>query len=293
MRAPRGRGASLRRTLQNEGFAVRTTQTAGRIQWRDGLAVRGTRELAEETAVAISYNGSTHAVLMATPADLEDLAIGFSITEGIVDDMSAIEGVETVQFDEGVDVQVKVRDDIASRLAKRRRTMAGPVGCGLCGLESLEAATRKLAPVTATQTFTTTDVAHAVRSMHRHQVLNHATSAVHAAGFFLPGQEVCLVREDVGRHNALDKLIGALIRDGSDPSVGAMVTTSRVSVELVQKTAAARCGLLAAISAPTAYAVRAGEETNVTIVAIVRDDAFEIFTHPRRISPGAVPYVVA
>jgi len=291
MRSPRARGVSLPRTLQSEGLAVRTTQTAGRIEWRDGLAVRGTRELAEETAVAISYNGSTHAVLMATPADLEDLAAGFSMTEGIVDDLSAIEDVEVVAYDEGFDVQVRVRDDIAARLAKRRRTMAGPVGCGLCGLESLEAATRKLPAVAATRTFKTTDVARAMRSMEAHQTLNQATSAVHAAGFFLPGHEVSLVREDVGRHNALDKLIGALVRDGIDASLGGMVTTSRVSVELVQKAAAAGCGLLAAISAPTAYAVRAAEETNVTIVAVVRGDAFEVFTHAHRITPGAVPDV--
>ena len=270
---------------------MRTTQTAERIEWREGRAVRGTRVLAEETAVAISYNGSTHAVLMATPGDLEDLAMGFSMTEGIVDGISAIEGVEVVGFDEGFDAQVRVRDDIADRLARRRRTMAGPVGCGLCGLESLEAATRKLPPVTATRTFTTHDVARAMRSMQTHQVLNRATSAAHAAGFFLPGHDVCLVREDVGRHNALDKLIGALLRDGQDPTEGGIVVTSRVSVELVQKTAAAGTGLIAAISAPTAYAVRAGNETNVTIVAVVRDDAFEVFTHASRITPGAVPDV--
>ena len=267
---------------------MRTTHTAGRIEWRDGIARRGERELAEESAVAISYNGSTHAVLMATPADLEDLAIGFSLTEGIVETTTAVEGIDVVPFDEGFDVQVRVRDDVAERLAKRRRSMAGPVGCGLCGLESLEAATRKLAPVTATVTFTTGDVASAMRSMPAHQVLNRATSAAHAAGFFLPGRDVGVVREDVGRHNALDKLIGALFRDGQNPADGGIVVTSRVSVELVQKTAVAGSGLIAAISAPTAYAVRTGEETNVTIVAVVRDDAFEVFTHASRITPGAV-----
>ncbi|MGD9803346.1 MAG: formate dehydrogenase accessory sulfurtransferase FdhD [Hyphomicrobiaceae bacterium] len=269
-----------------------TTQIAGRTEWRDDRSLRGTRELAEERPIAISYNGSTHAVLMATPADLEDLALGFSLTEGIVDNLAAIESVDVVAFDTGSDVQVRVRDDIAARLAKRRRTMAGPVGCGLCGLESLEAAARTLPPVTATQTFATVDISRAMRSMEAHQTLNRATSAVHAAGFFLPGQDVDCVREDVGRHNALDKLIGALFRQGRDPAAGGFVVTSRVSVELVQKTAAAGCGLLAAISAPTAYAVRAGTETNVTIVAVVRGNTFEVFTRSDRIMPGVVTNVV-
>ena len=264
-----------------------TSLIAGRTEWRDGRATPGTRALAEEKAVAISYNGSTHAVLMATPDDLEDLAVGFSMTEGIVDTLAAIESVDVLSFDEGFDVQVRVRDDIAARLAQRRRTMAGPVGCGLCGLESLEAATRKPVPVTATQTFTPRDITRAMHSMQSYQVLNHETSAVHAAGFFLPGSDARLVREDVGRHNALDKLIGALIRDGQSASEGGFIVTSRVSVELVQKAAVARCGLIAAISAPTAYAVRAGQEANVTIVAVVRDDAFEVFTHPHRVTPGA------
>lgn len=285
---PHGHVASLRPTLQSERpLAVPTTQTAERIEWRDGRAHEGTRELAEEKAVAISYNGSTHAVLMATPSDLEDLGIGFSMTEGIIDSVSAIEGVEILTFEEGFDVQMRVRNDIAARLAQRRRTMAGPVGCGLCGLESLEAATRDLAPVTAARAFATVDIAHAMQSMQAHQVLNRATSAVHAAGFFLPGHDVSLVREDVGRHNALDKLIGGLLRSGQNPPDGGFVVTSRVSVELVQKTAVVGCGLIAAISAPTAYAVRTGAQTNVTIVAVVRDDAFEVFTHANRITPGA------
>lgn len=265
---------------------MQPTETVRRVEWRDGLQRSGSRELAEEAAVAISFNGSTHAVLMATPSDLEDLAVGFSITEGIVDGLAAIESIEVLSFDEGFDVQVRVGNDIAARLAKRRRTMAGPVGCGLCGLESLEAATRKLPPVSARVTFSAADIARAMRSMQARQTLNRATSAVHAAGFFLPGYDASVVREDVGRHNALDKVIGALARDGLDGALGGIVVTSRVSVELVQKVAAAGAGLIAAISAPTAYAVRTGEAVNVSIVAVVRDDAFEVFTHPGRLTTG-------
>jgi len=270
---------------------MKTSEAHPRTLWRDSSAHAGTRLLAEEAAVAVSYNGSTHVVLMATPADLEDLAIGFSVTEGIVDDLSAIEDVRIEEFDLGLDVQVRVREDIAERLAKRRRNMSGPVGCGMCGLESLEAAVRRIAPVTATTRFTSACILEASRTMEDQQLLNKATSAVHAAGFFRPDTGLDLVREDVGRHNALDKLIGGLLRAGRTGSEGGIVVTSRVSVELVQKVAVAGAGLLAAISAPTALAVRTAEETGVTLAGIVRGRSFECFTHPDRIKPDVCAHV--
>lgn len=263
-----------------------TSESFRRTLWRDGSASDGARRLAEETAVAISYNGSTHAVLMATPADLEDLAVGFSLTEGIVDDLALIEDIRVVEFDLGLDVQVRVHDEVAGRLAKRRRTMAGPVGCGLCGLDSLEAASRALPPVAAATRFTPDGIALAARSLEDHQVLNRATGAAHAAGFFRSGEPVLLAREDVGRHNALDKLIGAVVRGRLSAPGGGFVVTSRVSVELIQKTAIAGCGLLAAISAPTALAVRTARETNITLAAVVRGSSFEVFTGPERVSPN-------
>lgn len=269
-------------------------QTCGRYErrlWRDGYSAPGTRVLAEETAVAISYNGSTHAVLMATPADLEDLAVGFSVTEGIVDDPDCIESITVVGYGLGLDVQLRVREDIAERLAKRRRSMAGPVGCGMCGVESLEAATRCIEPVEATVSFTASNIVDAVTSLERQQDLNKATSAAHAAGFFRPANGVSVVREDVGRHNALDKLIGALLRAGVDVATGGVVVTSRLSVELLQKAAVTGCGLLAAVSAPTALAVRTAEETGVTLAAVVRGNAFECFTYPDRILLEAAAHV--
>ena len=256
--------------------------------WRDGRVARDERRLAEEAAVAISYNGSTHAVLMATPDDLEDLAVGFSFTEGIIDQVAAIENIAIVSYDSGLDVQIRVSSDISERLARRRRTMAGPVGCGLCGLESLDAATRTLPPVDASVTFPAEGIAMAARSLAELQPLNASTGAVHAAGFFMPTGALAVVREDVGRHNALDKLVGALLRDGLEASSGGFVVTSRVSVELVQKTALAGCGLLAAISAPTALAIRTATEAGVTIAAVVRGADFEVFSHPRRITTGAL-----
>ena len=266
----------------------RTSENFNRTVWRDGRGQPGMRPLAEETAVAISYNGSTHAVLMATPADLEDLAVGFSLTEGIVDGMDAIEDVSVVEFELGIDVQVRVRNDVAERLARRRRSMAGPVGCGICGLESLEAVARDVAAVEATTVFSGRDIVAAVGSLTAHQPLNAATGAVHAAAYFEPGQDLSIVREDVGRHNALDKVIGALVRAGRDPSMGGFAVTSRVSVELVQKAAMARCGLLAAISAPTALAIRVADAAHVTVAALVRGDSFEVFAYPDRIRAGVM-----
>lgn len=270
---------------------MNSSEKVDRVLWRDGGPVPGTRVLPEEAAVAISYNGTTHAVLMATPADLEDLAVGFSITDGIVDDLATIEDIVVATYDLGLDVQIRVRDDIASRLAARRRSMAGPVGCGMCGLESLEAATRRPPTVESSIAFSCSTVTEAARSLVVGQALNKATAAVHAAGFFRPGEPVSFVREDVGRHNALDKLIGGLLRAGIAPSTGGLIVTSRVSVELVQKAAVAGSELLAAVSAPTALAVRTADETGITIAAIVRGGSFEVFSHSNRITSDIVAHV--
>ncbi len=271
---------------------MRTSQVFPRSLWRDGRAASGARVLAEETAVAISYNGSTHAVLMATPADLEDLAVGFSMSEGIVDDIAAIEDIAVVEFELGLDVQVRVRANIAARLAARRRSMAGPVGCGMCGLESLEAAARTFAPVRSAIRFARADISSAAQGLEQFQELNRQTGAAHAAGCFGAGGHIGMAREDVGRHNALDKLIGAMLRSGLDPAASGFVVTSRVSVELVQKAAAVGCGLLAAISAPTALAVRAAQDANVTLAAIVRGQSFELFTCADRITSEEIAHAV-
>lgn len=262
-----------------------------RTIWRDGCFAVGSRLLAEEVAVAVSFNGTTHAVLMATPANLEDLAVGFALTEGVIETVSSIEEIEIVEFDLGLDVQLRVGDDVAARLLTRRRNMAGPVGCGLCGLDSLEAASRSLPTIGASPTFKPQDLALAAASLEHGQQLNNATKSVHAAGFFRPGEPVIAVREDVGRHNALDKLIGAMARAGIAPVDGGFMVTSRVSVELVQKVAMAGSGLLAAISAPTALAVRTAEDAGITLAAIVRGQTFEVFSRPERIKPDPIANV--
>ena len=237
-------------------------------QVKDGRRRSLRHDLPEETAIAMVYEGSTHAVMMASPADLEDFATGFTLTEGIVERADQIRQIDLVGHDKGVEVQMWLEGDRGSELAARRRTMAGPVGCGLCGIESLDQAVRALPDLRAIGArFSIADMAAATEALRRWQPLHDRTRAVHAAGFLLPGQGILLAREDVGRHNALDKLIGGLARAGLDAGAGAIVLTSRVSVEMVQKTAMAGCATLIAVSAPTAHALRLAEGAGITLAA--------------------------
>lgn len=250
--------------------------------WEEGL-----RAVAEEVPVAISYNGSTQAVMMATPADLEDFAVGFSLTESIVDDPAEIESLEVVAFAEGIDVQLRLAERPEQRLAARRRLMAGPVGCGLCGIDSIDNAMRPLTPLENDDIrFTAGEICDAMDRLAGAQRLNAQTRAVHGAGLYVPGEGLVAAREDVGRHNALDKLVGALARSGAasrGPRHGLAVITSRISVEMVQKAVRLRTPVLAAISAPTALAIRTAEEANLTLVALVRGEEFDVYTHRGRI----------
>ncbi len=271
-----------------EGQAGRSYQ---HLAYRNAAFCSETRILAQETAVAISYHGSTHAVLMATPQDLIDFAVGFSFTEGIVDSMDAIENIALVETPLGIDVQIRLAGDRAEKLAARKRSMVGPVGCGLCGIESLEGAMRQVPQVGQWALFSPADICDAVAQLSRNQPINEQTRAVHAAGFYVPGRGLTAVREDVGRHNALDKLIGHLVRQGVDAATGGVVLTSRVSVEMVQKTAMAGAGFLIAVSAPTALAVETAEAAGISLAAIVRGAEFDIFTHAQRVDTGAVAHV--
>ena len=254
---------------------------------RNGRLANGERFVPEETPVAFSYAGSTHAVMMATPADLKDFAVGFSLTEGIVSDPAEIETIEALVEDKGIDLQIRLADAQNEALTTRRRHMAGPVGCGLCGIESIEQAVRVTPSIrSSTLTLCEEDVVEAVRLLNGQQPLHMATRAVHGAGFYVPGKGLVAVREDVGRHNALDKLVGAARRAGHAGETGAVVVTSRVSVEMVQKTAIVGSPFIIAISAPTALAIRMAEEAGMTLIALVRGDEFEIFTGAERIVSG-------
>jgi FdhD protein len=258
-------------------------RSARRLAWRDGALSAGERVVPEETAVAFTYNRITQAVMMATPADLEDFAFGFSLTEGIVAAPEEIEELRIVPTAHGIELRM----DIASRAGEvfiaRRRAAAGPTGCGLCGIDSLEQAMRAPKRVTGTGTFPPGSIMASLATLPAHQKLNRETRAVHAAAYWEPGLGLVALREDVGRHNALDKLVGALARASMRAGQGLVVLTSRLSVELVQKAAAMNAPVLVGVSAPTALALRSAEAANITLIGIARDDGFEIFTHAERI----------
>ncbi len=264
---------------------------------RPGLSVQGegvrriTRALPDEAPVAFVFDGTTQAVMMATPADIADFAHGFAVTEGIVANPEEIEAFEIAEHERGIEARFWLRGDRQEALAARRRFMAGPVGCGLCGIDSLEQAVRNVPSVAeVAPVFAALEIARATDALGARQPLHDLTRATHAAGFIGPGEGVVMAREDVGRHNALDKLIGALWRDGVDPATGAIVMTSRLSVELVQKCAMAGCGILIAVSAPTAHALRLAETSGITIAAFARGGGFDVYSHPHRI-PHEVPDV--
>ncbi len=256
-----------------------------RLSFRDGRFSANSRIVPEEVPVAISYAGSSHAVMMATPGDLDDFAVGFSLTEGIIGSPEEIAEIEIVEAGIGIDIQISLNEDVTQALRARKRSMAGPVGCGLCGIESIEQAARKVPQVSnASLALTSDDLSCAISLLNGSQPLHRETRAVHGAGFYIPGQGLVATREDVGRHNALDKLCGAIMRAGGNGGQGAVVVTSRISVEMVQKTAILGSPVLIAISAPTALAIRTADEAGMTLVGLVRGNDYEIFTGESRIS---------
>ena len=248
-----------------------------------GMTV-GTRAIPEETAIAFTFNTASYAVMMATPQDLQDFAIGFALTEGVVPSLEAIDTIEVVEEDAGIELRIWLKTKDAAEFLGRRRKLAGPTGCGLCGVESLIEAMRPPPNVCEGQVLTPEEIMTAVSSLAAHQELNRETRAVHAAGFWEPARGLIAVREDVGRHNALDKLVGARARDGGTAAQGIVVLTSRVSIEMVQKSAMIGAPIVVAVSAPTALAVRMAEACGLTLAAVARKDGFEVFTHPHRIA---------
>ena len=255
--------------------------------WRAGGMAAGFREVAEETPVALVFDATSEAVMMATPEDLEDFAYGFSLNEGLIVTIDDVERLDIVAGEHGIEARMWLKPERGRAVAARRRSRTGPTGCGLCGVESLEDALHLRGRIDGDLSLPVQAVMAAVTGLEDHQPLGRLTRAVHAAGFWRPGEGMVSVREDVGRHNALDKLAGAMARAGVNPRTGAVVLTSRVSVEMVQKTVAMGAPVLIAVSAPTALALRTADQAGLTVVAVARGDGFEVFTHAQRISEAA------
>ena len=246
-------------------------------------AERSSARIAEETPIALVYNGRPYVVVMGTPADLEDLAVGFSITEGVVDTGAGVERVDVVRASHGIEVQIQISNADAARLEERTRSMTARTGCGLCGIEKIGDVLRMPAVVTHALSLPRQALWRASAELSRAQTINNETNAVHAAGWADPDGVLHIAREDVGRHNALDKVLGALARKGTEAASGFVVVTSRASYEMVQKAATCGVELVAAISRPTGLAIRFAESAGVTLVGLLRGTTANVYAHPERI----------
>ena len=255
-------------------------------RWTRGATTRTTDQVAEEMPVALVYHDVPHVVMLATPADLEDYAVGFTLSEGLVERADEIRGVEVVQGEASADVKISVAWERFTQLLQRRRNLAGRTGCGLCGAETAEDAIRECPAVPAGVTLSAAELHAAMAQLSGRQPINARTGSVHAAAWVVPGEGIKVVREDVGRHNALDKTIGALARVKTDFASGYMLITSRASYEMVQKCATVGIPFLVALSAPTAFAVRLAQRTGLTLVAFARADQHVVYAHPHRIRNG-------
>ena len=254
---------------------VRRTVPAVRID--AGSSCAAVEQIAEEVPIALVYNGVPHVVVMASPANLEDLALGFSLSEAVIASAAELGGIEIVPEKSGYTVYLSVPPERVGMIEQRRRNMTARTGCGLCGAETIEQAMRDVPKVATGPRVTRHSMAAAMQQLPSLQTLNSATGATHAAAWANFKGELQLVREDVGRHNALDKLIGALAAGGIDTAQGFAVITSRASYEMVQKAAMAGIGLLAAVSAPTALAVRIAREAGVTLAGFVRGERCMVY----------------
>lgn len=265
------------------GTAATNEYTVTRHQHRD--VEQHTDIIAEEVPIAMVYNGISHVVMLATPQDLEDFALGFSLTEDILDAASELYGVEIVEQPQGIELQLEIASSAFQKLKEHRRNMTGRTGCGLCGSESLEQALRiptlKIAQAN-TQKIKGEVISLAFANIRKQQVLQALTGATHACAWINREGGVELLREDVGRHNALDKLLGAMAKSNQKRE-GFVLTTSRASYEMVQKTASAGINMLAAISAPTGLAIRVAEQCNLTLVGFARESSYVVYSHPEYI----------
>lgn len=240
--------------------------------------------VAEEVPIALIYNGISHTVMLATPQDLEDFALGFSLAEGIIDSAKDVYGIEVLKQKNGIELHLEISTECFVRLKERRRSMTGRTGCGLCGAESLEQALRLPNKVIeSSEQFSRLALRQALKNLQGQQPIQGVTGATHASALANAQGEIIMVREDVGRHNALDKLLGARAKQAEIESCF-VVTTSRASYEMVQKVAVAGIPMLVAISAPTGLAIRVAEACGITLVGFAREHQHVVYTHAERLS---------
>jgi FdhD protein len=240
--------------------------------------------LAEEAPVALEFNGISHAVMLATPLDLEDFALGFAVSEGIVDTATQVFDIQVEPGCDGVTVKLDIAAGCFARLKEKRRNLTGRTGCGLCGTESLAHALRPLPKLDEHERLRGEVVSQALTELRKHQALQQLTGATHAAAWCGPDGAVRLVREDVGRHNALDKLIGAVLRAGHVERDGFVVVTSRASMEMVQKTVIAGFSSLVAVSAPTRLAAELADAAGLTLIGFARPERWVVYSHDENIA---------
>lgn len=238
------------------------------------------RALAEEAPLALEFNGIGYAVMMATPGDLEDFATGLSLSEGLIDAPNRIEAIDAHEVQGGIVLRIKLPTEALGAVIARARRRVSESSCGLCGMDNIAEVLRPLPQVTAQISTTRAAITAALEALVEHQPMARETGAAHAAAFCRPDGQIVLVREDVGRHNALDKLIGAIARAGRSASEGFILLTSRCSYELVEKAARANCPLLVAISAPTSLAVDRAREAGLGLVALARRDTMLVLAEP-------------
>ncbi|MGE0658838.1 MAG: formate dehydrogenase accessory sulfurtransferase FdhD [Reyranellaceae bacterium] len=267
--------------------AVARQARAQRLDAGADAFVDAARALPEEVPVALAFNGVTHAVMLASPGDLEDFGTGFALSEGIVATTDEILDLDIVPRSDGIEIGMRLTARRFAALSERRRSLAGPTGCGLCGVDSLAQANRQPPGIASEFTISEKAIRAGLQALPQAQTLNERTGAAHAAAWVDAAGNVVALREDVGRHNALDKLIGALARSSANFSAGAALLTSRCSVELVMKAASLGMPVLVAVSAPTARAVQLAQACNVTLVALARTDSMLVFAGAQRLVAGA------
>ena len=275
--------------MKRDGFDMPAdgARLAPVVRWRNAVRSEVDDWLTEEVPVAFEFNGISHAVMLATPADLEDFALGFGLSEGIFASAADLYGCDLNMSAQGITVRMEVSARSFAGLKSRRRTLAGRTGCGVCGTESLDQVLRPVPVVSASTPVHSSAIARAMRAMQAHQRLNRATGSVHAAAWCSADGALHMLREDVGRHNALDKLVGALARARIDASTGLIAVTSRASIEMVQKAAVAGAPLLAAVSAPTLLAVETARAAGMGLVGLVRGDDLVVYAHAERVALDA------